>query len=105
MNKTVNQCLCFHVECNQTGWVQVLPLISDVPAPAWPESPSFGLALGGSGFVKSQARPKAKKLAWPGLALAYQCYHPYIIIFQRALSTNDDTKQLWYVIIVLYLSN
>jgi hypothetical protein len=43
---------------------------SDVPAPAWPESPGFGLALGGSGFVKSQARPKAENLAWPGLALA-----------------------------------
>ena len=44
--------------------------VSDVPAPAWPESPGFGLALGGSGFVKSQAKPKAEKLAWPGLALA-----------------------------------
>ena len=44
--------------------------ISDVPAPAWPESPGFGLALGGSGFVKSQAGPKAKILAWLGLALA-----------------------------------
>jgi WD40 repeat protein len=43
---------------------------SDVPAPAWPESPGFGLALGGSGFVKSQARPKAESLAWLGLALA-----------------------------------
>jgi hypothetical protein len=43
---------------------------SDVPAPAWPESPGFGLALDGSGFVKSQAGPKAEKLAWPGLALA-----------------------------------
>jgi hypothetical protein len=43
---------------------------SDVPAPAWPGSPGFGLALGGSGFVKTQAGPKAKKLAWPGLALA-----------------------------------
>ena len=44
---------------------------SGVPAPAWPESPGFGLALGGSGFVNSQARPKAKRLAWPGLALAW----------------------------------
>jgi len=26
---------------------------SDVPAPAWPESPSFGLALGGLGLRKS----------------------------------------------------
>ena len=43
---------------------------SDVPAPAWPESPGFGLALGSFGFVKSQARPKAKRSAWPGLALA-----------------------------------
>ena len=43
---------------------------SDVPAPAWPESPGFGLALGGLGFVKSQAGPKAKILARPGLALA-----------------------------------
>ena len=41
---------------------------SDVPAPAWTGSPGFGLALGSSGFVKSQARPKAKKLAWPDLA-------------------------------------
>ena len=44
--------------------------VSDVPAPAWPGSPGFGLALDGSGFVKSQARPKAEMLAWPGLALA-----------------------------------
>ena len=47
-----------------------LLIISDVLALAWPESPDFGLALGSSGFVKSQARPKAKRLAWPGLALA-----------------------------------
>ena len=53
---------------------------SDVPALAWPESPGFGLALGGLGFVKSQARPKAKKLAWAG---AYQRYHMYIIIFNK----------------------
>ena len=43
-------------------WADCEP--SDVPAPAWPESPGFGLALGGLGFVESQARPKAKKLAW-----------------------------------------
>jgi hypothetical protein len=30
---------------------------SDVPARAWPESPVFGLAQGGSGFRKSQAGP------------------------------------------------
>ena len=45
-------------------------LVSDVPAPAWPESPGFGLALLGSGFVKWEAKPKAKKSAWLGLALA-----------------------------------
>ena len=60
---------------------------SDVPALAWPESPGFGLALGSSGFVKPQARPKAKNLAWLGLALAwagaYQRYHMYIIIFNK----------------------
>ena len=44
--------------------------VSDVPAPAWPESPGFGLALLGSGFVKWEAKPKAKKSAWLGLALA-----------------------------------
>jgi len=27
--------------------------LSDVPAPAWPESPGFGLALGGLGLRKS----------------------------------------------------
>ena len=43
---------------------------SDVQAPSWPESPGFGLALGGSGSSKSQAKPKAKCRAWPGLALA-----------------------------------
>jgi Chromo (CHRromatin Organisation MOdifier) domain len=26
-NKTVNQCICFHVERNQTGWAKALPLI------------------------------------------------------------------------------
>ena len=46
------------------------PTLSDVPAPAWPESSGFGLALGGLGFVISQAGPKAKILAWLGLALA-----------------------------------
>jgi hypothetical protein len=45
-------------------------LPSDVPALAWPECPSFGLGLGSSGFVKAQARPKAKRGAWPGLACA-----------------------------------
>ena len=24
-NKTVNQCICYHVQCNQKGWVQALP--------------------------------------------------------------------------------
>ena len=43
---------------------------SDVPAQAWPQSPGFGPALSGSGFTKSWARPKGKKTAWPGLALA-----------------------------------
>ncbi|KAF8955840.1 hypothetical protein BDZ97DRAFT_1962593 [Flammula alnicola] len=43
---------------------------SDVPAPAWPESPGFGPALGGSGLVKSRAGPKAGNQAWPGPALA-----------------------------------
>ena len=58
---------------------------SDVPAPAWPESPGFGLALGSLGFEKSQARPKAKSRAWLGLALAQAaalCTHKmlYIIV-------------------------
>jgi len=26
-NKTVNQCICFHVKCNQSGWVRALPLV------------------------------------------------------------------------------
>ena len=52
------------------GHSDKLESISDVPAPAWPGSPGFGLALDGSGFVKSQAGPKAEMLAWPGLALA-----------------------------------
>jgi hypothetical protein len=26
-NKTVNQCLCYHVQRNQKGWVMALPLI------------------------------------------------------------------------------
>ncbi|KAF8968591.1 hypothetical protein BDZ97DRAFT_1755248 [Flammula alnicola] len=43
---------------------------SDVPARAWPESPGSGPALGGSGFVKSRAGPKAGNQAWPGPALA-----------------------------------
>ncbi|KAF8951067.1 hypothetical protein BDZ97DRAFT_1770354 [Flammula alnicola] len=45
-------------------------VVSDVPARAWPESPGFGSALGGSGLVKSRARPKAGNQAWPGPALA-----------------------------------
>ena len=53
-------------------------LISDVPAPAWPESPGFGLALGSSGLAKSEAKPKAKCRAWPGLALA-QGFTTYLI--------------------------
>ncbi|KAF8961425.1 hypothetical protein BDZ97DRAFT_1759982 [Flammula alnicola] len=44
--------------------------LRDVPARAWPESPGFGPALGGSGFVKSRAGPKAGNQAWPGPALA-----------------------------------
>jgi len=43
---------------------------SDVLAPAWPESPGFGLALDGFGLRKSWAGPKAKSRAWLGLALA-----------------------------------
>ena len=43
---------------------------SDVLALAWPESHGFGLALCGSGFQKSQARPALSAWAWPGLALA-----------------------------------
>jgi hypothetical protein len=33
-------------------------------------SPGYGLAQGGFGFLKSQARPKLSSGAWPGLALA-----------------------------------
>ena len=40
---------------------------SDVPAQAWPESPSFGLAWRGFGSLGIQAKPKAVKV---GLALA-----------------------------------
>jgi len=43
---------------------------SDVLALAWPESHGFGLALGGSGLEKSQARPGLLAWAWLGLALA-----------------------------------
>ena len=68
-------------------------LPNDVLAPAWPESPGFGLALGGLGFVKSQARPKAKRLA----------YHPYIN-FQWAPSTNNDTKH-HPITVVFYVIN
>ena len=56
------------------------PKDSDVPAPAWPESPGFGLALGGSGSAKSQAKPKAKCRAWPGLALAQAGALQYILL-------------------------
>jgi len=45
-------------------------VLSDVLALAWPESHGFGLALCGSGFQKSQARPALSAWAWPGLALA-----------------------------------
>jgi hypothetical protein len=53
------------------GQYQLLQ-ISDVPALAWPESPSFGLNLGGFGLRKLWARPKAKSmaLAWPGFGLS-----------------------------------
>jgi len=26
-NKTINQCLCYHVKCNQLGWMRTLPCI------------------------------------------------------------------------------
>jgi hypothetical protein len=26
-NKTINQCICYHVRCNQKGWVRALPRI------------------------------------------------------------------------------
>ena len=58
-------------------WVILVGLVgiwwefgSDVLAPAWPESPGFGLALGSSGLRKLWAMPKAKSWAWLGLALA-----------------------------------
>jgi len=43
---------------------------SDVPAPAWPESRSFGSAHKGSGFRKFQAKPTLPAQAWLWLALA-----------------------------------
>jgi hypothetical protein len=49
---------------------QLIARCSDVPARAWPESPGFGLALGGLGLRKLRAGPKAKTPAWLGLALA-----------------------------------
>ena len=62
------------VNCTKEQWFdnqwRQQSIISVVPALAWPESPSFGLALGSLGFVTSQTKSKAKKLAWPGLALA-----------------------------------
>ena len=62
------------VNCTKEQWFdnqwRQQSIISVVPALAWPESPSFGLALGSLGFVKSQTKSKAKQLAWPGLALA-----------------------------------
>jgi len=33
---------------------------SDVPGPAWPESPGLGSALEGSGLYKSQAGPSIR---------------------------------------------
>jgi hypothetical protein len=45
-------------------------LASAVHGPAWPESPGFGLARGGFGFVKPQARPKPQLTAWLRLGLA-----------------------------------
>ena len=63
------------------SFVFFLIITSDVPAQAWPESPGFGLALGGSGLAKSQARPKAKILAWlwlrPGF---YNIFNTQVIL-------------------------
>ena len=44
----LNAFLCFEVFFFSSRRVS-----SDVPAPAWPESPGFGLALGGLGLRKS----------------------------------------------------
>jgi hypothetical protein len=48
---------------------------SDVPALAWPESPGFGLALGGFRWlwleeIVSQAQSQKSSLAWPGFGLS-----------------------------------
>ena len=69
-------------------FVQLLPIeetrlyasvnTSDVPALDWPESPTFGLALGGLGLRKLCTGPKAKSWAWLGLALAQAGLLTYI---------------------------
>jgi hypothetical protein len=45
---------------------------SDLPGPAWPKSPGFGLARDGFGFLDVWAKPKPPHTAWlwPGLAQA-----------------------------------
>jgi hypothetical protein len=51
-------------------------ITSDVPAPAWPKSPGFGLAFQGSGFWISPAEPSRTAQAWlrPALAQAGACH-------------------------------
>jgi hypothetical protein len=62
----VHSCVCTHRGSVTEPFVGC----SAVHGPAWPESPGFGLARGGFGFVKPQARPKPPLTAWLRLGLA-----------------------------------
>ena len=44
-------------------------IFSDVPGPAWAQSPGLGWALAGSGLPKPKPDPELR--AGPGLGLAY----------------------------------
>ena len=61
----------------------------DVPTPVWPESPGFGLYLGGSGSAKSQAKPNVGLgLAWLWLRLGlYNIINTKIILSLIIFST------------------
>ena len=57
--KMAPEALNFHIQ-------EIKTIVNDVAnravhSPAWPGSPGFGLAWGGFGFVKPQARPKLLK--------------------------------------------
>ena len=79
---------------------------SDLPGPAWPKSPGFGLAWGGSGPLKSWAQPKLPQMVWPWPGPSHGFWQKKIHIKKKRVRTFWDLnnkKHTWSGVVISIL--